>query len=517
MGCTGSKSAAAVEVERTPHAHEATQVPRSASLWSLGDASDAASAPGTTAAAAAAAGTKQAKTPSSATKQAKKQKGKRSRVSPASSAHSGRSGSSGHSSAGSWASPSRRRCEAHSAGSEASADSADSGIDDHVSPAGPPSGAKAARSRGTGRSKGTGKGKPAAKTIVTDYMDTTVFQVEEGFGSASDSGDDATALEEDDRAYATRDTPARRGSKGDVFGQSCGEAVLKTWDFAHAGDPGAGTTVTVSTHESADACELGGTCEPSSLDAGGYTCGYDDDANTLHAPTADRAFAMEGTEPTTDQHARLHADVLREGTAGTGGAGTASRAQVRFAAMVAEGGGKRDGANSRARGQAPLITTDYSRPQTPGGLAFEITFEGAPTAKPAHTKTKPARLASLAKGPEWKRKHPDLTKAKLEKKLRAAEERRRQHTRGVVRKMTAEMSKLEAAKTLFMQERTSILQSVTRSEDKATQNRERHLKQLQAKLRAKEEKAKRVRENKELRAMAELGAGGAGAATACAY
>ena len=147
--------------------------------------------------------------------------------------------------------------------------------------------------------------------------------------------------------------------------------------------------------------------------------------------------------------------------------------------------------------RSALSVTDR-RPQTPGGCAFTVTFDDADTKSPRCKS--PSRLRALESQPEWKQKNPDVVRAKLEKKLKSAERRRRQHQHKVQTKMNVEMTKLEDAKAMLTRESTSLNRNIDTRASKATENRERHLKQLQTKLKAKEAQAQRVRVNRALRA-----------------
>lgn len=121
-----------------------------------------------------------------------------------------------------------------------------------------------------------------------------------------------------------------------------------------------------------------------------------------------------------------------------------------------------------------------------GAVAFELTFDNAPVAR------RPARLAKL----EARGLHREQTLAELQSKMQAAEDRRKEYERRVKKKMADEAGKVEHASVSMQREKTTLDMDIKTNEDKAALNRERHLKQLRDKLKAKDEKAKRVRANK---------------------
>jgi hypothetical protein len=130
-----------------------------------------------------------------------------------------------------------------------------------------------------------------------------------------------------------------------------------------------------------------------------------------------------------------------------------------------------------------------------GAVAFEMTFDndnfkgtdGQPMAP-----RRPARLAKL----ETRGLSREHTLAELQAKLNAAEQRRDEYERRVKNKMQKELGKVEHASMGLKREKTTLDMKVTSNEDKAAQNRERHLKEMRDKLKKKEEKAKQVRANK---------------------
>jgi len=150
---------------------------------------------------------------------------------------------------------------------------------------------------------------------------------------------------------------------------------------------------------------------------------------------------------------------------------------------------ERDTLSAVSTKSAPSV---LERPKSrSGAVAFELTFDNAPVAK------RPARLAKL----ETRGLHREQTLAELQAKMEAAEARRKEYERRVKNKMAQEAGKVEHASMSMKREKTTLGSEISKSEDKAALNRERHLKQLRDKLKAKEEKAKRVRANKKKMAL----------------
>lgn len=150
---------------------------------------------------------------------------------------------------------------------------------------------------------------------------------------------------------------------------------------------------------------------------------------------------------------------------------------------------ERDTLSAVSTKSAPSV---LERPKSrSGAVAFELTFDNAPVAK------RPARLAKL----ETRGLHREQTLAELQAKMEAAEGRRKEYERRVKNKMAQEAGKVEHASMSMKREKTTLGSEISKSEDKAALNRERHLKQLRDKLKAKEEKAKRVRANKKKMAL----------------
>lgn len=153
---------------------------------------------------------------------------------------------------------------------------------------------------------------------------------------------------------------------------------------------------------------------------------------------------------------------------------------------------EREAQSAASTKSAPSV---MQRPKTPGGLAFDITFDSGRS--PAR---RPARLKKLE---HTGRVNSELTLDQLQAKLRAAEKRRVDYERRVRMKMAEESAKIEGASKALTREKTVIESKVDAAENKATENRERHLKDLRAKLRAKEARAEKVRANKARLAKAE--------------
>jgi hypothetical protein len=132
--------------------------------------------------------------------------------------------------------------------------------------------------------------------------------------------------------------------------------------------------------------------------------------------------------------------------------------------------------------------TIMERPKSRGGgQAFEMTWDDNKTTR------RPARLKALENRGKI---HRESTLAELEAKLDAAEKRRCQYERRVKMKMREEADKVGTAARSLTREKTILDTKNESNVDKATKNRENHLKLLRDKLKIKEERAKRVRANK---------------------
>lgn len=139
---------------------------------------------------------------------------------------------------------------------------------------------------------------------------------------------------------------------------------------------------------------------------------------------------------------------------------------------------------------APII---MERPKSRGGCAFDMTYDDEPKVKRI-----PARLKALEHRDKSKSGiGREATLAELEAKLYAAERRRSDYERRVKSKMAEESAKVELGTKSLTRQKTTLDASIVKSESKATENREKHLKNLRDKLKQKEKRAKQVRENKE--------------------
>lgn len=214
-------------------------------------------------------------------------------------------------------------------------------------------------------------------------------------------------------------------------------------------------------------------------------------------PSADRdAHSASSTDSGFDDNDRIITETTKDGERLAGkfmasavptdllvtGAGFGSRGKLRDT----------DSAQSRNSGKSSFSTSSapsiLERPKSRGGFAFDITYDSA-------TAPRPARLKSL----ESQKSGSDLTLEQLEKKLRAAERRRVDYERRVKAKMLEETTKVAKASTSLKRERTTLDMKIDKQEDKATENRRKHLEGLRSKLKAKEAKAQKVRANRELR------------------
>lgn len=149
---------------------------------------------------------------------------------------------------------------------------------------------------------------------------------------------------------------------------------------------------------------------------------------------------------------------------------------------------------------APVI---LERPSSRGGAAFDISFEEENSGTENNTPGLPRRLQRLdAQRSSGKKKRDELTLEELQAKLQAAEQRRKEYEQRVRERMHQEASK---AVTYTKQANESLNESVEKThgdaetkEKAALENRESHLKQLRERLKAKEDRARAVREKKRL-------------------
>eukprot|EP00047_Mylnosiga_fluctuans_P019378 m.82017 g.82017 ORF g.82017 m.82017 type:complete len:277 (+) comp8098_c1_seq1:82-912(+) len=140
---------------------------------------------------------------------------------------------------------------------------------------------------------------------------------------------------------------------------------------------------------------------------------------------------------------------------------------------------------------APVI---MERPSSRGGSAFDISFDGP---APADNPGLPRRLKTLDQS---RKRRADLTLEELQAKLNAAETRRKELEAKLREKLAAETKKPE---TYTQSLNTSLNESVEKIQSDVDQklkstseNREAHLKQLRDRLKAKEDRARQVREKK---------------------
>lgn len=147
---------------------------------------------------------------------------------------------------------------------------------------------------------------------------------------------------------------------------------------------------------------------------------------------------------------------------------------------------------------APII---LQRPSSRGGSAFDISFEGE-SAEPA-TPGLPKRLQQ--RDSSGRKKREDMTLEELQAKLAAADQRRRDIESRLKEKMAQESSKGEQIRSQSNSLNGSLNGSLTETSEKekaALDNREAHLRQLRERLRAKEDRARQVREKKKALAAA---------------
>lgn len=144
---------------------------------------------------------------------------------------------------------------------------------------------------------------------------------------------------------------------------------------------------------------------------------------------------------------------------------------------------------------APVI---LERPSSRGGSAFDISFEEE---QQNATPGLPRRLKRLEElNSSGKKKREDLTLEELQAKLQAAEARRKDYEQRLREKMHHETKKAEqysrSANTSLNESLEKAQTETGEKEKHAVENREAHLKLLREKLKAKEERARQVREKK---------------------
>lgn len=123
---------------------------------------------------------------------------------------------------------------------------------------------------------------------------------------------------------------------------------------------------------------------------------------------------------------------------------------------------------------------------TSGGLSFEIVLDAAPTKKKM-----PARLQALAQKPK-----KELTMLELHRVQQEADNRRRQALESVHRKAAGETRKVDHIAHKLTREKTNLGEAVDAKENRALENRQKHLDSLRQRLKAQEDRANRVRETK---------------------
>lgn len=120
------------------------------------------------------------------------------------------------------------------------------------------------------------------------------------------------------------------------------------------------------------------------------------------------------------------------------------------------------------------------------GCAFEINLDATPTPKKV-----PARLQALTQKPKR-----ELTMLELDRQQREANKRRKEQLESVHRKAADEGRKVETVQSKLGREKTSLGESVDAKENRVVENRQRHLENLRNKLKAQDEKASKVRQNR---------------------
>ncbi|XP_013404970.1 DNA ligase 1 [Lingula anatina] len=138
-----------------------------------------------------------------------------------------------------------------------------------------------------------------------------------------------------------------------------------------------------------------------------------------------------------------------------------------------------------------LIARPKSR--AAGGMSFDIIMAGP---DPDALKKPPARLAKL----ERRKKKTELTEDQIKAKLEKAERRRKKKEQEKLERIqtTTQKSDILHALDSFEQKIKEKEQTTSEKIDSVTENREKKLKELRDKLKAKEEHAEKVRRRKKL-------------------
>ncbi|EGD79663.1 hypothetical protein PTSG_10513 [Salpingoeca rosetta] len=130
------------------------------------------------------------------------------------------------------------------------------------------------------------------------------------------------------------------------------------------------------------------------------------------------------------------------------------------------------------------------RPSSRGGRAFEISFEDG------DVRRAPRRLQKLQHSS--RRRKGDLTLDQLQRKLEAAEKRKKEYEKRILEKISVDTRKpADRREEQTEQQAKEVEKKVEKKVDKAMENREAHLRSLREKLRAREEHGRKVREKKQ--------------------
>lgn len=121
-----------------------------------------------------------------------------------------------------------------------------------------------------------------------------------------------------------------------------------------------------------------------------------------------------------------------------------------------------------------------------GGCAFDIAFDAAPTRK-----RMPPRLKAIVQAPKREK-----TMLELDREQRAANQRRSAAVEAQRNKAAQEGAKVDTIAHKLTREKTTLGKVQDDKENKALENRKKHLQEMQKKLRVQEDKAKKVRQAK---------------------
>lgn len=216
------------------------------------------------------------------------------------------------------------------------------------------------------------------------------------------------------------------------------------------------------------------------------------DPNLITEDTEDGERIADANRPPTPELVLEGAKIAAKGARSgldTPSSAPAALKKDRGASM--RGSVEERGASSLSRGETASQprpssgATIQERPSSRGGLAFDMTFEGEEARARA-----PARLESLRN----KSRSQEEIAESLKKKLDAAEQRRQNIEKRLLQKVEKEMEKVEKVQSHQTQDDEAVKKAaLMEKQAKVLENREAQLKALRDKLKAKEDRAEKVR------------------------